>query len=607
MVQAPLNLTAINAPNQAGIYQMLDKDGKIIYVGKAKNLNKRLASYFRKNLDSKKTQVLMSHVASVNIMITENENEALLLEANLIKQYRPRYNVLLRDDKSYPYLYLSTEQPFPRLDMHRGAQKSKGRYFGPYPNARSVKENLLFIQKLFLLRQCRDSFFANRSRPCLQYQIKRCTAPCVGYVDEAEYRQQVEYALLFLQGKNKSIIDAMSKKMDNASQKKNYEKAAWYRDKVAQLRYIQSQQTVTSQAGNIDAVSIIKKQQHFAIAVLYIRLGRVLGHRVMFPKSPPDSDSTEVLGSFLLQYYTNPQHQHDRLDKIIINEKITDKAWLVAALQQNYGKRFNIIDRKTTLYQNWCHMAEVNAQHALTRRASDKQSVMRKLQALQKVLGMAESIKRIECFDISHTQGEATIASCVVYGEQGAMHKEYRRFNIKGITKGDDYAAMRQALLRRYSRQKEQEAVLPDVVMVDGGKGQLQQAAEVFEELQLSDILLLSVAKGASRKPGLEKIFLVSSQYPIQLPPDSEVLHLIQFIRDESHRFAITTHRKKRAKKALDSPLDVIPGVGPKRRRALLRYFSGQQGLQKASVAEIEKVQGISRSLAQQIFDAFHE
>ncbi|MCH9644137.1 MAG: excinuclease ABC subunit UvrC [Gammaproteobacteria bacterium] len=602
-----LDLNAIHTPHQPGVYQMFNKNGKIIYVGKAKNLKKRLTSYFRKNLLSQKTQVLMSQVVDIKVIITENENEALLLEANLIKQYKPRYNVLLRDDKSYPYLYLSTEKKFPRLDLHRGARKAKGRYFGPYPSARSVRENLALIQKLFNLRQCKDSFFANRSRPCLQYQIKRCTAPCVSYVSEKEYQCQVEHAVLFLEGKNNTIIDELQQQMDQASTDRRYEKAALCRDKIAQLRYIQTQQTVTGDAGNIDVISVVGQQQHYAVAILYIRSGRMLGNKVFFPKVPGNSLPSEVLTSFLTQYYLNPLHQQDRLNKIIVSQKIIDKSWLTGVLQQSFGKRFRIIDRSGELYKNWCHMAESNAQHALTQRVADKKTVAHKLQALQLLLGMEDSIKRIECFDVSHTQGDATVASCVVYGENGALNKEYRRYSIKDVAAGDDYAAMQQVLMRRYLKLKKQDAVLPDVIIIDGGKGQLHQAENVMEELQLTDITLMSVAKGVARKPGLEKIWLQAKVHPLQIPADSLVLHLIQFIRDESHRFAITSHRKKRAKNVLASPLEGIAGVGAKRRSALLRYFGGQQELLKAGVSEIAKVPGISRALAQQIYDSLHE
>lgn len=607
MTLIQLDLDSVQAPASPGVYKMVNASGQIIYVGKAKNLQKRLSSYFRKNLDREKTRVLMSQVASIDVIITANEFEALLLESDLIKQHHPRYNILLRDDKSYPYLFLSTEHEFPRLDMHRGSKKAKGRYFGPYPNARAVRDNLLFIQKLFLLRQCRDTFFANRSRPCLQYQIKRCTAPCVDYVTKQDYAQQVEYASLFLEGKNNFIIDALQKKMDQASGCRQYEKAALYRDQIAQLRYIQSKQVAVGGADNVDVIAVGQKEQYFGVVILYVRAAKLLGHKVFFPKAPKGSSCSEVLSAFVAQYYCNPVHQHDQLDKIVVNERLEEKSWLVSALQEEFGKRFALIDRKHKVYDSWCQMASTNLQHALIKKVSDKQSVFYKLQSLQKLLGIEESIKRIECFDVSHTQGESTIASCVVYGEQGALNQEYRRFNINNITAGDDYAAMRQVLLRRYEKQKKDEAVLPDIVMIDGGKGQLKQAEAVFEELQLTDVVLMSVAKGVARKPGLEKIWLSAQTHPIQLAADSDVLHLIQFIRDESHRFAITSHRKKRTKQSFSSPLDAIAGVGAKRRSALLRHFSGQRGLQAASVSEIAAVPGISRKLAQHIYDSLHE
>lgn len=581
-----------------GVYRMFNAKGQILYVGKARNLKHRLQSYFRKKLDSAKTASLMSQVENIEVTITSNENEALLLESNIIKEHRPRYNVLMRDDKSYPYLFLSTEDIFPRLDYHRGAKRKKGRYFGPYPNAGSVRENLALIQKLFQLRQCKDSFFSHRSRPCLQYQIKRCTAPCVGYVSPADYQEQVDHAVLFLEGKDSEVIEHLVEKMDRSSQSKDYELAAVYRDQIQQLRRLQAQQSMTGGAGNSDVISVAAAENHVAIAIVFMRGGRVIGHKVYYPKVPKDTDLETVLMEFLPQYYLSPLRGDASIDEIILDVKLNEKAWLEDALG------FKITDMKKSAYRQRLLMAKTNAHYGLAQRLAEKNSVALKLAALQKVLSLPNPIQRIECFDVSHTQGDSTVASCVVYGPEGAVNKEYRRFNIKDVTEGDDYAAMRQALKRRYTRIKEGDGVLPDLVIIDGGRGQLKQAELVFEELQITGVELISIAKGVARKPGLEKVFCSGKSSPIDLEKSDIALHLLQFIRDESHRFAINAHREKRAKTSTQSPLEFVEGVGAKRRRDMLRYFGGLQALRKASVEEIAKVPGISLALAQRVYDA---
>lgn len=595
------------ASSKPGVYQMYNAKGQLIYVGKARNIKKRLTQYFQKNLDNIKTKALMSHVADIKSIITESENEALLLEANLIKQHRPRYNVLLRDDKSYPYLYLTTQQDFPRLDIHRGSRKLAGRFFGPYPSASSLRNNLTLIQKLFRLRSCKDGFFKNRTRPCLQYQIKRCTAPCVSYVTKENYAEQVREAILFLEGKDAEIIKSLEKKMDFSSDQRDYEQAAFFRDKISQLRYIQSEQSITHEHGNIDVLGIAEEHGDFAVSVLFVRAGRMLGKKVFIPNVPRDTTISEALSSFISQYYIGRLGEELKLDKLILDCKISDKSWFESSLQEKYGKRFKLIDRRMEKYKTWQSMAERNAKHHLMQHLSNQSAAIVKLDALRKLLGIKDPIRRVECFDISHTQGDSTVASCVVYTEQGPMSKEYRRFNIKDITPGDDYAAMRQVLSRRYSRLKKEEASLPDLVIVDGGKAQLKQAIEVMEELQLTEIELLGIAKGVSRKPGLEKLLLAGKERAIIAPHDSIGLHLIQFIRDESHRFAITGHRKKRAAGLTESPLDCVPGVGAKRKREILRYFGGLREVQKASIQELMKVSGVSEALAKKIYDALHE
>lgn len=584
-----------------GVYRMFNAKGQILYVGKARNLKDRLSSYFRKNLDSVKTTSLMSQVNHIEVTITANENEALLLESNIIKEHSPRYNVLMRDDKSYPYLFLSTADQFPRLDYHRGAKRKKGRYFGPYPTAGSVRENLALIQKLFLLRQCSDSFFRNRSRPCLQYQIKRCTAPCVGFVSTKDYQIQVDHTILFLEGKSSDVVEQLASKMDAASETRDYELAVRYRDQVRQLRNLQAQQSITGRQGNIDIIAVAEKEQQTAVAVVFVRGGRVIGHKVFYPKVPKDTSLETVLTEFLPQYYLSPLRGDEEIDEVVVNTKLPEKQWLQNALKQHLEK---ITDINKAAHRQWLLMARTNALYGLAQRLVEKNSALGKLLALQHALKLPNPIQRIECFDVSHTQGEATVASCVVYGPEGAANKEYRRFNIKNVKEGDDYAAMRQALKRRYKRLKEGGGVLPDLVMIDGGKGQLHQAESVFEELQITGVELIAVAKGASRKPGLEKVLHSGKHSPIQLDKDSMALHLIQFIRDESHRFAINAHRAKRAKARSQSPLEFVEGIGANRRRELLRHFGGLQALRKASIEEIAKVPGISLRLAERVYDA---
>ncbi len=591
-------------PNQPGVYQMLNRAGKIIYVGKARNLKNRVSSYFRSHLMDRKTQALMSKVVDIQFTITNSENEALLLEANLIKQYHPRYNVLLRDDKSYPYLYFSTHQDFPRLDFHRGAKRGKGRYFGPFPNAGSVRDNLALIQKLFKIRQCSDIFFRNRTRPCLQYQIKRCTAPCVGYVNKIDYQLQVKHAILFLEGKNEQVIKRMTDKMESASKNLHYEHAAIYRDQISRIRKLQAKQSITCDQGNVDVLGVATKLGRVAIAVLFVRAGRVIGHKTFFPNVPADTDASAALEAFIPQYYLSSLRGEDIVDRIVLSESLPDKVWIQNALQEKLAHKIIISDRKHRKYSHWQTMAKTNAVFALAQRLSEKNDVMMRLVELQHALKLVNAIQRIECYDVSHTMGEATVASCVVFGVDGPIKKDYRRFNIKNIKPGDDYAALKQTLMRRYTRLKSGDGVLPDLIMIDGGRGQLRQAAEVLEELQVTGVILMAIAKGRARKPGEETLFIWGRDAGMHLASDHLGLHLIQFIRDEAHRFAITAHRAKRALARSHSPLEAIEGIGVKRRRDLLRYFGGLQELRRASIAEIGQVSGISEALAKRIYDA---
>lgn len=593
--------------HQPGIYQMLNAAGVVIYVGKARDLRQRVSSYFRDPLDSVKTEKLMSLVVDFQVTYTDSENEALLLEANLIKELKPKYNVLLRDDKSYPYLFLSTASVFPRLDFHRGSKKQKGRYFGPYPNAGSVRENLALIQKLFKLRQCDDIFFANRTRPCLQYQINRCTAPCVAYVTPQAYQAQVQNAILFLEGKSALIVKKLQHEMDKASEVLNYEEAARIRDVLIRMRRLSTTQYITGDQGDVDVLGIAQKMGQIAISILFIRGGRLIGHRAFFPNTPPDTSVFDALAEFIPQYYLSPLRGEIVVQRIVTSEKLADREWMQSALQAGLGSKIMISDRHSAKFKSWQTLSRKNAELALAQHLSEKNTIAFQLEALQGALKLPNPITRMECFDISHTQGESPVASCVVFGEGGPLKKEYRRFNIENITPGDDYAAMRQAVFRRYSRLKKEEGVLPDLLMIDGGLGQLKQALEALQEIQVSGVSILAVSKGVSRKPGLETLHLEGNPEPFRLNPSDKALHLIQFVRDEAHRFAITAHRGKRQKNRLVSPLESVDGVGLKRRQAILRHFGGLQELKKAGIKDIAKIKGISEALAQKIYEKLHE
>lgn len=593
-------------PKEPGVYQMKNSKNQVLYVGKARNLQKRVSSYFHRCLD-KKTQVMMAQVYIIQTTITCNENEALLLEASFIKQLRPRYNVLLRDDRSYPYLYLATQQKFPRLDFHRGSKKAPGRYFGPYPTAGSIRENLALIQKLFKLRQCRDSFFKNRTRPCLQYQIKRCMAPCVNYVDETIYRRQVEDAILFFEGKSEKIINKVTHRMEIASKKLNFEEAIYCRDQIRRLRQLQKQQFImVSGKGNIEVIGVSQASGTIGLAILFIQTGRIIGYKPFFLSMPKGITIQAALAEFIPQYYLSPLRNGNIPERIITSEPLSDRMWIQQALSSSLQRKLLITDQKCAPYRQWQQMAVGNAQQALFQYLAKRNTFLIKLEALQQTLQLTSSISRIECFDISHSLGEATVGSCVVFGKDGPIKRDYRRFNISGLPAGDDYGAMRQILTRRYIRSKETKILLPNLLIVDGGIGQLRQAAEVLEELQISGVTLLAIAKGRVRKSGLEKIYIWGREEEIRLPADNLAFHLIQQIRDEAHRYAIVAHRIKRVKRMVESPLQQMKGIGPKRHRKLLQYFGGLQELQKASVEEISKVPGIKTKLAKVIYQSFH-
>lgn len=594
-------------PASPGVYRFFDEHGEIIYVGKAKQLKKRVQSYFRDQLDTAKTRALMSKVVDLEVTVTETENQALLLESNLIKANRPRYNVVLRDDKSYPYLFISTKDPFPRIDFYRGIKKERGDYFGPYPSAGSVRQNLSLIQKLFRLRTCQDVFFSHRTRPCLQYQIGRCTAPCVGNVKESDYRLQVEDALQFLRGRDNEVIDLVQKRMEAAANILDFEKAAYWRDLLIRLQTLRRAQSIVSGKSNVDVFAIAKKHGRVAIAIVSVRHGHLLGHQTFFPNLPVDMSVEEALSAFLPQYYLNSVRLNQRVDRIVIAHHLKERAWLESALREAMGSGVVISLRLQAVEKEWLLIAEKNVQQALAERLAEKEAMARKFESLQAALGLEHAIKRVECFDISHSSGEATKASCVVFGKEGPIRKAYRQFDIKDITPGDDYAAMYQAITRRYSRLLKENSALPCVLVIDGGLGQMKKAAEALTVLGIDTVMILGVAKGPTRKPGEERLFLWQESTEIDLPPEDEALHLIQFIRDEAHRFAITAHRKKRSQSRLQSRLDQISGIGAKRKIALLQFFGGLQQLKAAGVSEIAKVPGVSEALAKRIYQALQE
>ncbi len=586
-----------------GVYRMLDEAGDVLYVGKARNLKNRVSSYFRGSGQSAKTMAMLNLTRSMEVTVTDTETEALLLEYNLIKQHKPRFNILLRDDKSFPHIHLSTDQEFPRISFHRGSTRIPGRIFGPYPSTHAVRGTISTLQKLFHLRGCKDSYFNNRSRPCLQYQIQRCSGPCVGLISKEDYARDVEDAALFLDGRNQEVTDRLAARMEKASESLEFEKAVRYRDQIAELSSIQASQHVSGGRGSADVIAIATESDQTCVTVLFVRDGRQLGSRNYFPQGAAGSASSEVLEAFLSQYYL----RHEIPPEVITAVEIEDSELLVTGLSERAGRRVVIKHRVRGERARWLDLAKTNSAHALDMRMASSASIRRQYQALAQALGMDEPPARMECFDISHTQGDATVASCVVFGPEGPLKSDYRRFNITGVQAGDDYAAMRQALDRRYTRVQKGEAPVPDLLIVDGGKGQLTQAESVLEELQLEGITLLGVAKGPSRKPGKEQLFLSGHERPSILPANSPALHLVQQIRDEAHRFAIAGHRASRGKARRTSPLEAIAGLGPKRRRELLKQFGGLQGVQQAGVEDLARVKGISQALAERIHATLRE
>ena len=591
-----------------GVYRMLDATGELLYVGKAKNLKARVSSYFRSRALDAKTLALVARVAGVESTVTQSETEALLLEQSIIKAYRPPYNISFRDDKSYPYIYLSSQDQYPRLAFHRGAQKRAGRYFGPFPSAASVRDSLNVMQKVFQVRQCEDSFFRNRSRPCLQYQIKRCSGPCCGLVSQEDYAESVRHAVMFLTGKSSDVLRDYASRMDEAAQRLDFERAAQYRDQVGHLRRIQEQQYVVAGQGDIDVHAVAQAAGGVCVLVAFIRAGRMLGHKIYFPKTRLDEDAAEVLAAFLPLFYLDAKDGkggRETPDEIVLSHRLADKAALEEALSAKAGQRVQLLDRVRSHRRRWIDLALANAEQSLGAHLASRNNLAARFAALAEALGLDEPPARLECFDVSHTGGEATVASCVVFDREGPRKSDYRLFNIEGVTPGDDYAALAQALSRRYTRIKKGEGRLPDLLFVDGGKGQLSAARQVLEELQVDEALLVGVAKGPGRKAGLETLILADGS-KLALAADDPALHLVQQIRDESHRFAITGHRNRRKRKRSESLLEGIEGIGPKRRRALLRHFGSAQQVRGASAEELAKVEGVNARLAEQIYAALH-
>ena len=593
---------AASLPTRPGIYLMKDASGTPLYVGKARNLRKRVASYFDARPKVDRIMRMVARIDQLEVSLTRTEGEALLLENEWIKSLKPRYNVLLRDDKSYPWIVISTNHEFPQISFHRGARDKTKSYFGPYPSASSVRESINLIQKLFRIRNCEDSYFAHRNRPCLQYQIRRCTAPCVGLVSQEDYSEQAKDAMLFLQGKNQKVLTRMISRMEQASLELEYEAAAMFRDQINTLKQMQAQQFVSGSQADIDFIALAQEQNQTCVQLVSIRGGRNLGQRSHFPSQTEGYSAAEVLEAFLGQYYQDRQPPV----QIVVSHPLTNDKLMASVFSETAGRKISIQAHPRGDRRKMLELAVGNSRQALQMRLASKANIARQFEALQNILQLEELPGSVECFDISHTAGNQTVGSCVVFDNNGAVKSKYRRYNLKGITPGDDYAAMRQVLTRRYGRIQAEEGSLPDLVIIDGGKGQLRQAEEVLAEFGLNGIPLLGIAKGRARRAGYEEWILASPARSFRPGPESPASHLVQQIRDESHRFAITGHRGRRQKAATKSGLEKIPGIGPGRRRALLNHFGGLQGVNKAGVEELSSVPGINRTLAEVIFRALH-
>jgi excinuclease ABC subunit C len=605
MIEPDFNIKIFlkNLTKRPGIYKMLNNQGEIIYIGKAKNLKNRVSSYFRATTASPKQQAMVVKITSIEVTVMNTEGEALLLESQQIKRYKPRYNICLRDDKSYPYLYISSQHDYPQITFHRGAKKKQGKYFGPYPSAGAVKETLKLLQKIFPVRQCDDSYYNNRTRPCLQYQIERCTAPCVDLIDKENYAEDLNNTVLFLQGKGHLLIDQLIDKMEVASKKLEFERAVTYRDQIARLRTILEKHFVHGEKGDVDIIACSSKAGVASVQVFFIRNGQNLGNKVFFPKvTGGDYTSATILQAFIPQYYLERQVPYE----LIVSHTFEETELLVEVLSKKTDHSVVISNNVRGERLKWLQMAQMNAENSLLSKLADKQGLYARYLNLQEELRCTELPKRLECFDISHTQGDQTVASCVVFDLEGPVKSAYRRFNIEGITPGDDYAAMYQAVYRRFRRLKKGEHQAPDILFIDGGKGQVREAQKALAELEVNNVMIVGVSKGPDRKAGMEKLILVEQNQPIYISTGASALLLIQHIRDEAHRFAITGHRQRRAKVKKQSILESIAGLGPKRRQILLKQFGGLQGVSNAGIDALSGIDGISRQLAQRIYDNFH-
>ncbi len=589
-------------PHLPGVYRMLNAADEVIYVGKARDLKKRVSSYFQKTQLYPRTRLMVSQIARIEITVTQSESEALLLENNLIKALAPKYNILFRDDKSYPYVVL-TGHRFPRLGLFRGTPDRRQQFFGPFPNTGAVRESIQLLQKIFRLRTCEDSVFENRSRPCLLYQIKRCTAPCVGLVGEEEYRADVRDAAWLMEGRQDAVLNELTEKMMAAAERQEYETAAVYRDRIQSLRAVLEKQFVSDTGGtDADVVTCVSENGVFCVNLVMVRNGRHLGDRTFFPRNAEDSDTRAVLEAFLVQHYLGQPPP----GQVILSEVPEEGEGMETLLSEQAGRKVRLVTAPTGKRRVWLRMATENARLAVTRHLGQRSTQEARLQALRDALGLAEDAQRVECFDISHTMGESTVASCVVFDRLAMQPGEYRRYNIAQAAAGDDYAAMKEALERRYRKVAEGEGAIPDLILIDGGKGQLGVAVQVLGDAGLGAVPVIGVAKGVTRKAGLEQLIFPDREKPLQLPSDHVGLHLIQQIRDEAHRFAIQGHRARRAKARTTSTLEGIPGVGAKRRQKLLTRFGGIKGILSASVDELAQVEGIGRALAEEIYRELH-
>ena len=589
-------------PQRPGVYRMYAADAELLYVGKAARLRDRVGSYFSNHDLSPKVVAMVRRIARVEVTVVNSEQEALLLECNLIKAHRPRYNIMLRDDKSFPYILCSPGHEFPRLVFYRGPRQRNSRQFGPFASAHAVKEVLQHLQKVFNIRNCRDSFFANRSRPCLQHQIGRCSAPCVGLISRADYARDLEGAIGVLEGRNAEVIGALQQRMESAAAELQFEDAARLRDQLRELQQIRSQQIANAQRrADTDVIAIAGEPGQYAICVLPVREGQNLGTASHFPASAL-SEPAETLADFLLLYYS----REPAPPEILVNIALPDQTPVAQALERAAGRALELRVPQRGLKRQWLELALDNARNALRMRSLRAELAVEGMQVLARVFDLPKPPERVECFDISHTAGEGTVASCVVFTPEGARKSEYRRYNIEGVTPGDDYGAMHQALLRHGARIVSGERARPDLLLIDGGPGQLDAALSALAEAGCQGLALVGVAKGADRRPGQERLFLPGEPLPVVLQADSAALHFIQRVRDEAHRFAITGHRRRRARRYRESILETVPGLGPARRRAILTHFGGLQGVMRAGVADIEKVSGVGAAMARSIYDHLH-